>query len=188
MRKLMFISSVKIIIYYYFLNNIYLTSRTTKAYANKVDTITYQPTFLELSMVERIANQLELNRYCQPNVTLIPKSNKLYEVAIKNVKDTMNRLSTFDTVEFTNELDPTLSIVGNIYELLENKIVVQLLSENINTTLVYNMEFHLNGYTYDMESTALQLVHQEGILHKLFPSEVNSELPVGKRYNDERWL
>lgn len=140
-------------------------------------------------MVERISNQLELDTYHQENVTVKQRSyggrtsKDLYEVCVLNVKDKMSRLSEFDRVKFTQPATPDLSITGNIYELLKDLIVFEKFdkSKQFDPKLVYNMTFHINQYPYDMESAALQLVYNDGIVQHLFPKVVDTQLPSYER-------
>lgn len=157
-------------------------------YRTKLDATKYKSVFTELSMIERISNQMVLDTYRSENIAVKRSHCKgskkdLFEVVVYNVKDKMSQLSTFDIVKFRHPNYPKLLIVGSIFELLKDRIVFEknVKSKCFDPKLVYNMTFHLNGYTYDMETSALELVETIGIVKHLFPTDVNTLLPPMKR-------
>lgn len=133
-------------------------------------------------MVERITTQFELNTYHLENVSVkrsqMNRTGKdLFEVVVRNVKDTMSKLTSFDHVRFTHP-DLKLPITGNIFVLLKDCIVFEKNnhSKNFDLKLLYDMTFHVNTYTYDMETEALRIINAKGIADHLFPDVVNSRL------------
>lgn len=163
--------------------------RSLQIFAGKLDPSNYMLKFSNLSMIERITKQLELNKYRRDKVAVKPSSfqqtdKDLYEVNVKNVKDEMGQLSEFDLVEFSHPENPELIIKGSIHLLQKDKIIFEKkLSksknknpEQFDNKLEYNMTFHVNGYTFDMETAALQFVCKNGIEKHLFPITANNRL------------
>lgn len=138
----------------------------------------YSKVFLNLSMVERIANQFELDGYRQTDIYVQKRGAEHCVVLFRNVQDRMGRLTTFDSVEFKHKNDSV--ITGNIDELLEHQIRIKLhpSKHKIDNKLVYDMTFHLGSYTYDVEARALEQLNSHNVVKYLFPTAASSKLPV----------
>lgn len=133
-------------------------------------------------MIERVTNQLELDKYHQENVTvkrLEKENSNKFKVTIKNVKDTMSQLTEYDSIELKIAERPEFLIKANICELLKHEIVFKLskATDDIDCDLLYNMTFHLNEYSYNMESAAVSLIYNQGIVKRLFPNDDIPRLP-----------
>lgn len=162
--------------------------RSERSFAQKLDYTSYTDRFSELSMLERIENQYELDKYKQEDVLIFSVDNyKRFRVYVKNVKDKMSQLTKYDSASFTQMGNTTpLVIYAKIEQILKDEIVFErcedVQSRKLNYELIYQMTFHTNGYTYDMEMAALKFVFEKGIVKHLFPDTVNSTLPAIERY------
>lgn len=163
----------------------------SKGYPRKVECTSYKSVFSELSMIERVSNQLELDKYSQERVLATktsrnPECSEIF-VKVKNAKDKFHRLSTHDMATLTPHI-PAATVKGKITRILQDTIVIELEREknnelpSVDTKMAYKLTFQLNTYTYDMESEALTLVCDVGKHTHLFPTiqQTQTQLPSAR--------
>lgn len=142
----------------------------------------YAARFHQLSMMERITRQLELEMYDWNQVQVcLMGDDFLYKhcayVPMQNVKEIVSQVTTYNKFEFTHTETKTKVVVGDIVELLDHAIVVRLQPEDasrFDTNRYYNVKFLVNVYSFNVECDALRFVCAEGVVRRLFPSTVKT--------------
>lgn len=138
-------------------------------------------------MIERITNQLELDKYHKDNVSVKPnlkdENGKIlqYEIFIKNVKDEMGQLTEYDTIRFKLPDNPEFMVSASICHLQKHKIVFKPVKD-LDIERRYSITFHLNQYTFDMETAAISLASHSKIVERLFPYKINPKLSTEEMY------